>query len=116
MMEDWKKVEVCNTWNYKEAGKGAEFIGIYQSREDHIGENDSTIYTFEVNGEFIGVWGNAVLDVRFKNLKFGEEVKIVYLGQEKSEKRKGKFYHNFEVYHRMPEMKQVTTEYDEPNQ
>ena len=113
-MSDWQKVTVGNSWNYKELGKDAEFIGIYLSKEEGIGQNNSTLYHFRTNeGEFVDVWGTSVLDVRFKNLQYGEEVKIVYLGLLPSEKRKGKTYHNFEVYHRMQEMKKVTTEYGE---
>lgn len=107
-MNDWKKVELGNTWNYKELEKGAEFVGIYVSKDEHVGENDSNVYNFEVKGgEIRGVWGSTLLDTRFKNLKFGEEVKVVYLGLEKSEKRKGANYHNFDVYHRMAEFKSV---------
>jgi hypothetical protein len=104
----WKKVVLGNTWDFKAAGKGAEFVGIYLSKDEHVGENDSNVYNFEVkNGEIMGVWGSTILDVRFKNLKFGEEVKIVYLGLEQSEKRKGKTYHNFNVFHREPEFKKT---------
>ena len=107
-MSDWKKVEIGNTWKYKEEGEGAEFIGIYMSRDEHVGENDSIVYNFRIaEGDIIGVWGSTVLDVRLKNLQIGEEVKIVYLGLVPSEKRKGKSFHNFEVYHRMPEFKKT---------
>jgi len=107
-MSEWKKVEVGNTWNYQELGKNAKFVGLYVGREEHVGENDSNVYNFETeNGEMVNIWGSTLLDIRFKNLKFGEEVKVVYLGLVPSEKRKGKSYHNFEVYHRMPEYKPV---------
>lgn len=107
-MSEWKKIEASNSWNYQEVGKGAEFIGLYVGKEEHIGENDSILYTFEIeNEEVMNVWGSTLLDMRLKNLKVGEEVKIVYLGLAPSEKRKGKSYHNFEVYHRMPEFKEV---------
>lgn len=110
-MSEWKKVEVGNSWNYQEAGKGAEFVGLYVGKEEHVGENDSNVYSFEIGGgEMMNVWGSTLLDIRFKNLKVGEEVKIVYLGLAPSEKRKGKSYHNFEVYHRMPEFKEVEEE------
>ena len=103
-MSEWKKVDVGNTWNYKEEGKDAEFIGVYLSKDEHIGENDSIVYNFKTaDGDVVGVWGSTVLDVRLKNLEVGEEVKIVYLGLEPSEKRKGKSFHNFSVWHRMPE-------------
>ena len=107
-MAEWKKIELGNTWDYKELGKGAEFIGLYIGKEEHVGENDANVYNFEVeNSETMSIWGSTLIDMRFKNLKEGEEVKVVYLGAEPSEKRKGKTYHNFEVYHRVPEFKNV---------
>src|SRR3990167_4226184 len=109
MPQDWKEVIPGNNWNYIEEGKDAEFIGLYRGKEEHVGENDIIVYTFEVKGDFVQVWGSTLLDIRLKNLQFGEEVKIIYLGKEPSKKRKGKFYHNFQVFHRMPEMKEVTT-------
>ena len=102
-MSDWKNAGDSNVWDYKTEGKGAELQGIFSEREEHIGENDSNLYSFTVNGERVQVWGSSVLDVRLKNVEVGEEVKITYLGQEKSEKRKGKTYHNFTVLHRKPE-------------
>ena len=105
--ETWKKVEMGNTWNYIEEGKGAEIIGVYISKEENVGENKSIIYTLEVNGETVSVWGSTVLDVRMKNIKAGEDVKIVYLGREPSQKRKDKTYHNFDVYHRPTPMSKV---------
>ena len=105
----WRKIEVGNIWNYKEEGKDTEFIGIYLSKDEHIGENDSIVYNFKTaDGSVIGVWGSTVLDVRLKNLEVGEEVKIVYLGLKPSEKRKGKSFHDFEVWHRMPEFRKTS--------
>jgi hypothetical protein len=118
-MADWKKIEIGNTWNYKEVGKGAEIQGLFVSKEEHVGENDSNIYNLEIaGGDVVSVWGSTLLDIRLKNVKVGEEVKIVYLGAEPSEKRKGKTYHNFEVYHRMPEFKEIEGqgEIDVPDQ
>ena len=96
----FKKAGIGNTWNYKEEGKGSEFKGNYLYKEENVGENNSTMYTFEVNDDLMSVWGTTLLDTRLKNVKPGEEVIIVYLGEEDSQKRKGKTYHNFEVYHR----------------
>ena len=110
-MSDWKKVEMGNVWNYKEEGKGSELIGLYTGKEEHVGENDSNVYSFEIEGgEVVTVWGTTLLDMRFKNLKVGEEVKVVYLGAVPSPKRKGKTYHNFDVYHRMPEFGKIEEE------
>ena len=106
-MEDWKKVEVGNTWNYKEEGENAELIGTYIGKKEHVGENDSTVYTIDCLGEIKDVWGSTVLDIRMQAVKIGEDVKLVYLGQLPSEKRKGKTYHNFDVFHREKEMEKV---------
>ena len=106
-MSDWKKVEIGNTWNYKEAGENAEFIGLFTGKEEHVGENDSIVYSFEQSkdNEPVSVWGSTVLDTRMKNVKVGEEVKIVYKGQKDSPNRKGKKYHDFDVFHRPAEFK-----------
>jgi len=115
MSNPWKKIDVGNTWDFKEKGEGAEFTGIFVDRDEHVGENDSNVYNFKTkDGDIIGVWGSTILDVRLKNLEKGEEVKIVYLGQAKSEKRKGKTYHNFDVYHRMPGFEKVEEEDEVP--
>jgi hypothetical protein len=114
-MSDWRKVEIGNTWNYKELGKGAKLVGVYTGKEEHVGENDSNVYSFEVEGgDVMSVWGTTLLDMRLKNIKEGEEVKIVYLGEEKSMKRTGKTYHNFEVYHRAVDFTEVDTNEDIP--
>jgi hypothetical protein len=114
-MSDWKEITPGNSWNYKEAFEeakqpkaGVEFVGTFLDKEEHVGENDSTVYNFETpDGDFMNVWGSTLLDLRLKNVKPGEEVKIIYLGAEASEKRKGKSYHNFRVFHRKPEFQEV---------
>ena len=98
--DGWEKVEVAPTWDYQ---KDKEIEGAFVSVEENVGPNGSKMYTLETkDGERLGVWGNAVLDTRMKNVTEGEEVKIVYLGREESQKTKGRSYHNFEVYHRKP--------------
>lgn len=99
-MNDWKKVEVGDNWNYKELGEGADIIGLYVGKDEHIGENDSTVYRIETDGVTISVWGSTVLDARMTQVKIGNEVRIVYKGSKPSEKRKGKTYHDFEVFQR----------------
>ncbi|MDE1867878.1 MAG: hypothetical protein KGI08_09255 [Thaumarchaeota archaeon] len=112
--DGWQKVGMSSIWDYKALKKGAEVVGVYLYKEEGIGENNSTLYTLELpDGSGISIWGNTLLDMRFKNLKEGEEVKVVYLGQEPSQKRKGKFYHNFEVYHRVVPFAQVSSDVNE---
>lgn len=103
----YKKVELGNSWNYKELGKGAEFKGVYLSKEENVGDNNSILYSFDVDGDVVNVWGSTLLDTRLKNVKYGEEVIIEYLGEEESQKRKGAKYHNFDVYHRPMPMQKV---------
>lgn len=102
--DEWKKVELGTTWNLKEAKKDDELIGLYIGKEENVGENNSNIYNFERldNNENIAVWGSTVLDTRMKNVKVGEEVKIVYKGTKPSPNRKDKVYHDFDVFHRKP--------------
>lgn len=108
-MSDWKKVELGNTWDLKTAKPNDSIEGVYTGKEEHVGDNDSNIYSFEQkDGTVISVWGTTILDTRFKNLKVGEEVKVVYLGEVDSPNRKGKKYHNFEVWHRPVEMEEVS--------
>ena len=79
------------------------FEGVFMTGEGDVGPNHSNLYTFKIkDGSFMAIWGNTILDTRFKNLQMGEEVVVHYLGKVKSEKVKGREYHNFEVYHRMP--------------
>ena len=112
--DGWQKVSMSSIWDYKALGKESELVGVYMYKEEGIGENNSTLYTFELSdGSAVSIWGNTLLDMRFKNLKPGEEVKVVYLGQEPSPKRKGKFYHNFEVYHRVVPFAKMNSDEDE---
>ena len=100
-METWKKVELGETWNLKEAKEGDEMIGVFTGKDENVGENNSTVYRIEtINGDIRSVWGSTVLDVRMKNVKEGKEVKIVYKGSKPSPTRKGKSYHDFDVWHR----------------
>lgn len=93
--DEWEKVEVAPTWDFKD---DSEFVGTFVSAESEVGPNKSNLYTFRnENGEAIGVWGNTILDSRFKNLQVGDKVKVVYKGKETSPKT-GREYHNFEVF------------------
>lgn len=106
---NWQRIETNPTWDFNEE---KELIGFYMGVEIEVGPNKSNLYDFKKsNGEIISVWGNTLLDTRFKNLEKGEEVKIVYLGKVKSEKT-GREYHNFEVYHRKIKFSKVDDKVD----
>ena len=95
--ESWQKVENSEVWDFE---KNPELTGAYVLREENIGPNASNLYHIELeNGKRISVWGNTILDNRFELVNIGEEVKIIYLGMEKSEKT-GRNYRLFDLYHR----------------
>lgn len=113
-MAEWKKVGMGITWNGNDSDgnfklkKGDALEGIYLGKQENVGPNKSTMYEFRTTDRgVVSVWGSMVLDVRFKNLSAGQEVKVVYLGEAESQKRKGQFYHNYEVYHKEPEIPTV---------
>lgn len=87
-----------DVWNYKDKGEGAEIAGLYLGSESGIGQNDSIMHFLEVDGEKVGIWGNTILDKRFKNYKPGQVlVRVVYKGVTKSDKT-GRSYHDFKVF------------------
>ena len=106
-MGEWSKVDPGgDTWNYKEH---PEIIGIYSDKKTDVGPNKSMMYHLKAEDVDIWIWGSTLIDKRFEKIEFGEEVKIVYLGDEKSPKT-GRTYHNFEIYHRQPEGKKIIVE------
>lgn len=111
-MTDWIKIDPSSStiWNKKEEDgtfsldEGDMLVGAFLGVREHVGPNDANLYEFEkLDKSTISVWGSSILDARFKNLKVGEEVKVVYLGKLKSEKT-GRQYHNYEVFHKPSEI------------
>ena len=64
--------------------------GLYESKSDNVGENNSTIYTIVTNPdtkEKVRVWGSTVLDSLMENVVAGNDIiQIEYLGKKKNEK------------------------------
>jgi len=61
--------------------KEDEFIeGIYINFQQDVGANKSMLYTLEVDGKPLSVWGCAVLDQRMIVVKPGDKLKITYKG------------------------------------
>lgn len=95
-MNDWIEVGAGITWDFKQ---DKEIVGNYISKQVNVGSKSSNLYTLKkLDGTVIGVWGNTMLDDKFKSIDTGEDVKIVYLGEETS--KSGNRYHNFKVYHK----------------
>ena len=96
-MSKWKKLEASTNpkWDYK---MDEEITGTLVSIETEVGPNSSNLYTLKkADGSLISVWGTTLLDNRFNKAEIGSEVKIVYLGEAKSEKT-GRTYHNFDFF------------------
>jgi len=91
--------EVGDYWEKMFAfeNKGDFISGIYRGSVGNIGENESNVHIFEVDGERIGVWGSAVLDKRMTSVKHNTNVMVVLEGREVSEKT-GRIYKSFKVY------------------
>jgi len=87
--------QASETWDFE---KDPHFEGVFIEKQTGVGKNNSNIYVFEsLDNKRYGVWGSSVLDTRLKNLAVGEEVVIVYVGKETSEKT-GRTYKNFKVF------------------
>lgn len=107
MSKEWKKIETNAMWDFEE---DKELIGVFMGAETEVGPNASNVYTFrKADNTLISVWGNTILDSRFKNLVKGEEVKVEYKGKSTSPKT-GRTYHNFDVSHREAEFKEIRNE------
>lgn len=109
MTKKWKKLEANPAWKFEEE---KELTGTYVSMEENVGPNNSKLYTLKKpDDSVIGVWGNTMLDDKFKSIKVGEEVKIIYLGKAKS-KKTGNEYNNFEIYLGEAELKEDSAQED----
>ncbi len=74
----FEKVEI-NTWKPTEDNESVE--GIFVKAEPEVGANKSMLYSIDVNGKPVAVWGSAVLDTKMNAVKPGDLIKIVYLGK-----------------------------------
>lgn len=108
-MTEWTEVDSTNNiWDWE---KNKELMGTYLGCEEDIGPNNSKLYSFEVKGDIVNVWGSAVLDRKMSKVKSGEEVRIVFKGVEKSVKT-GRSAKMFAVFHKEVEGK-LSVEADE---
>jgi len=82
--------------------EGDELQGVLIKVSEEVGQLKSMLYTLEVNGKPINVWGTTILDQRMTGTKPGDLIKIVYkgLGEQKPGKNAPKI---FKVYIDKPE-------------
>lgn len=95
----YKKVErTPMAWNSKGAIKEGDSIeGILKLVEHNQGtKKNSTIYTLDVDGQDVGVWGSVILDDLMSSVKIGNKIKIVFNG--KKETSAGGSYNLYELF------------------
>lgn len=101
-MVEWKKIEAESmdedgSQIWKPDLVDEWISGRYTNREDNTGlKGDSTLYHIVDGDKHWKVWGNAVLNSRFKDVPLESLVKIVYCGKRRSQK--GNMYNVFDVY------------------
>ena len=90
---DQETGERNKVWNFEEDNSEV-FEGVYRSRKENVGQFKSNVYVCEHQlGEKFDIWGNSVLDSNFEKVKFGDKIKITFLGMKKS--GGGRHFKNF---------------------
>ncbi len=84
--KDWQEAGSGTNETWKPENEGDTIQGLYQSKKENVGVNNSNIYLILVDGqeEAVSIWGSTVLDTKFQEISIGSEVKIEYLGKVKS--------------------------------
>ena len=81
-------------WSYEKEGDA--IVGIYETNQENVGQNKSMLYLLrQPNGKIIGVWGSTVLDNKFKLIRLGDDIRVVYLGIVKP--TQGREYKDFKI-------------------
>lgn len=87
--------------------EGDKIKGVYVSKRESVGPNDSMMYIIELGGGVKeSVWGSTVLDDRMANVQIGDEVIIEFSGRQKP-KNGGKAYKVFKVFRRQMPFSEV---------
>lgn len=91
--------EVGDYWDEMFAfeNKGDEFKGMFVATIPNIGENQSNVHVFKVEGQRVGIWGSTILDNRMADIERNDSCMIVFEGQEVSPKS-GRLFKSFKVY------------------
>lgn len=71
---------------WKPENEGDKITGIFISKDENVGDFDSTIYHLDVDGAPMSVWGSAALDPKMVGMKAGTLVEIEYTGKTPSKK------------------------------
>ena len=92
--DDWTEVSISDTLTWD---RESTLEGVYVSKKDKVGANESRIYTIHTDKGDYGVWDSTVLHSKFSEIEVGSKVKIEPLGEVKSEKS-GRSYMDFKVF------------------
>jgi hypothetical protein len=112
MADNWSEVSVesSETWD-----RTKPVQGLLLEKKTDVGDNNSNLYVIETADGNVSVWGSAVLDNKFSNIKVGTEVKVEYVGKQTNPKTKRE-YNDFKVYSReLPMTEVVDDEVDVEN-
>ena len=71
---------------WKPENKGDKIKGVFISKDENVGDFDSTIYHLDVDGSPMSVWGSAALKPKMVGIKAGTVVEIEYIGTAPSKK------------------------------
>jgi len=99
--EGWNEVKGGDVFFFEKVGDSIE--GKLVDVRSEIGENKSMMYDLQAGEKLWSLWGSTVLDGKMHRVKKGDFVKIVFLGEKPSEKRKGRMYKDFQVFVKEPE-------------
>lgn len=74
--------------------KEDELAGTLIKIQSDVGPSDSMLYTLEVEGKPINVWGTTILDQRMVGIKVGDQIKMIFkgLGEAKAGKNAPKLF------------------------
>ena len=107
-----KKIKELEKMGYTEISGGLEaevwdfekdpfFEGVFVSKEEGLGANNSTLYFFQdTKSKTYSIWGSTVLNTRLKNVQVGEVVGIFFIGRKPSKVAGRKPYKDFRVFHK----------------
>jgi len=117
--DGWKKMnsEGGDAPAWKPENTGDEVQGVYIDVKDVTTKfGPSKVYTLQKeDGSFVAVFGKAPIDREMTKLSLGDEVKIVFLGMQMSEKT-GRSFKNFDVFARKAEAKSATPKPETPTE
>lgn len=94
----WKRIGSDNISSDKiwDCEAQNEIEGKYIGKKEAKGKMQSDLFILSVGEENIGVWASTVLETKFNEVKVGDNVKIVYLGEVVG--KTGRTYRDFDIF------------------